>query len=225
MFRVLSIVVFMVAIIWAILLARGNSQNQNGRNLLCDLRETNFHPKNLRSVRVLRKAIFIATVLSFAILALSGFLPKVIFGMDLSGVGLLIHVTVAPFFALLLATLIVLTAHQNRFAQDDLPGLRYIFYRELYQRNTTSSSAPNTLQKICFWLAAILSLPLILSILFSMSDLFDAKYQTLFLIIHRFSSLGFLVVVLWYTSSLLTGYATEDRDAVKQPIVTKERIE
>jgi hypothetical protein len=221
MFRVISIAVFVLAVMWAILQVRGNPHKLNGRSMLRVLRTTDFHPQNLRNIHILRKAIFVATTLSLAILAISGFLPKVIFGAHLSGVALLIHVTVAPIFALLLAILIVLAAHRHRFVQDDLPGLRYFFRREKNYRKSTPSPVPSTPQKICFWLAAILSLPLILSILFSMSGLFDAKYQAWFLNTHRYSSLGFLVVVLWHTGSLLPGDATEARDAVKQPSVQR----
>jgi hypothetical protein len=53
------------------------------------------------------------------LLALTGFLPVLFLGGHLSGALLIIHVTVAPLFALCLSALALLWAHRLRFDEAD----------------------------------------------------------------------------------------------------------
>jgi len=115
----------------------------------------------------------------------------------------LLHVTIAPLFAVLLAILVVLAAHQHRFAAGDWAGLRADLAKKIRATSSPCGAHPTALQKICFWLVAILSLPLIASILFSMSTLFSAESQHTFLNVHRYSALLFFVVAILHAYLLL----------------------
>jgi len=49
-------------------------------------------------VGVLRKLVFLLAILCFVILAITGFIPRVVFGVAISGWWLMIHATAAPVF-------------------------------------------------------------------------------------------------------------------------------
>lgn len=197
MFRILSILIFIAGI--ALLVWRLRSP-ANRREIFLSWR---FSGASLRSVQGLRDMSYALTFVLFVLLAISGFLPNMIVGVQLTGFPLLLHVAIAPLFAVLLAALVVLAAHRHRFVSNDWSALRAILGKKSGKKNDPAGVYPTALQKVCFWLAAIASLPMIASILFSMSTLFSAESQLVFLNVHRYSALLFFVVVILHTYLLL----------------------
>jgi MFS family permease len=130
----------------------------------------------------LRKLVFLVGLLCFAALAVTGFIPWLVFGEQIAGWWLVIHVTAGGVFAGCMAVLAVLSAENNRL--DKLGA------------------------QVCFWGVLFLSLPVILSPVLSMFKLFGTDWQRLLLQIHRYSTLVLSIFALAYLL-LATAVKTE----------------
>jgi cytochrome b subunit of formate dehydrogenase len=153
-------------------------------------------------VGVLRKLVFLLAILCFVILAVTGFVPRVIFGSAISGWWLMIHATAAPVFAGCVAVLAVLWADRNRLDKNYWPLLNRIL-----GRNPKSTVAPEKHElklRICFWVILTMSLPVILSAVVSMFPLFGTHGQEALLQIHRYSTLllSLFAIVYLYLAAL-----------------------
>lgn len=118
-----------------------------------------------------QKWIFKITILSMIVLMITGANAVIFSGQHLTGLGLLIHLSFAPVFAIGLAILVFQWAHVFQFVEG---------------KN-------NTLSKILFWLLSALVLPVVLSIILSMQPFFGTEGQHFLSELHRVSSL-FLVI-------------------------------
>lgn len=126
------------------------------------------------------------------LLALTGFLPIILFGEHLSGPLLIIHVTVAPLFAISLSALALLWAHRLRFDEDDW----HIVLNPSLRRVATVMRWIGLALKIGFWLVLLLSLPLMGSIILGLFPLFGTDGQGALIRVHGYSALLILVVSL-----------------------------
>lgn len=140
--------------------------------------------------------LFVLTSIFFIVLALTGFIPILIFGGHLSGILLIIHVTTAPLFVLTFMLTLVFKAQKNQFTQDDF---KYLKEKWILKNATNISEQFN--QKLCFWLFAVFSLPAILSMVLSMYPLFGTGWQVAMLNLHQFSVLALLIVSMLYLRS------------------------
>jgi hypothetical protein len=166
---------------------------------------------NLSNVKVLQSAriiLYQLVVLLFLILAATGFLPIIIAGGHLSGVLLIIHVTVAPFFCVFCALSIILWAHAQRFHGMDWT---YIVSLRGAKKNKVDTEIKDMFwQKIYFWLFMLASLPAIMSIILSMYPIFGTEGQDFLLQLHRYSTLLMFIV---FSLHILT--LSEIRDKTK----------
>ena len=146
--------------------------------------------------QILSNFLFVLTSIFFIVLALTGFLPILIFGGHLSGILLIIHVTTAPLFVLSFMLTLVFKAQRKQFTQDDF---KYLNDKWILKNATNISEQFN--QKLCFWLFAVFSLPAILSMVLSMYPLFGTGWQVAMLNLHQFSVLVLLIVSMFYLKS------------------------
>jgi len=156
-----------------------------------------FVPQKLNLAGVLRKLVYLLALLCFVILFITGFYPKLVLGVTISGYWVMLHATAAPVFAACLAVLAVMWAHDCRLDKKYWPWLQKIL-----QRDTTDKAVAEKhelAQKVCFWLIVLLALPLILSVILSMFPLFGTHWQELLADIHRYSALLFALVVVVHT--------------------------
>jgi hypothetical protein len=65
-------------------------------------------------------------VILFIILALTGIIPVVFLGEQISGLLLIIHVTIAPFFAVALMLTAIFWAHFQQFDHSDFIYVKYL---------------------------------------------------------------------------------------------------
>ena len=138
-------------------------------------------------VGALRKLVFLLALLCFAVLVVTGFVPRVFFGRAIWGYWLSVHATAAPVFAGCMAVLAVLWADNNRFDKNYCPLLNRILAR---QPKSTTTPQKNELElKISFWCIMVLLLPVILSAVLSMFKIFGTDGQEMLLQIHRYSTL------------------------------------
>lgn len=152
-------------------------------------------------VGALRKLVFLLALLCFAVLAATGFVPRIFLGQSISGWWLVIHATAAPVFAACVAILAVMWADNNRFDKSYWPWLNNILRRE--PQAGTPVEKFELARKICFWIILFLALPVMLSAVLSMLPLLGTHGQELLLGLHRYSTLSlalFSIVWLYLTS-------------------------
>jgi len=146
----------------------------------------------LASLRVLSYAIAAASVV---LLALTGFIPYLLSGDSVSGVSLVLHVAVAPVFAVCMTMLTLLWAHRQRLDAKDARWLSGIARRRRGEP-ASANNGPLPALKLCFWALVILT-PLIMgSIMLSMYPLFSTPGQRFLLTLHLVSGLLFVVVAV-----------------------------
>ncbi len=160
-------------------------------------------PKKRRSlIGILRILVYLLALLSFVVLAITGFYPTIILGKHISGYLVMIHATFAPVLAVCLAVLAVMWARCCRFTGGDWPWFERIV-RRVTLANSPGDDTPRKSsgigQKIAFWLIIFLALPLILSIVLSMFPLFGTHWQEILLSMHRYTALLFAMVAIVHT--------------------------
>ena len=156
-------------------------------------------PQELSLLGVLRKLLYLLTLLCFVVLVLTGFYKPLVMDEHLSGYLLMVHATFAPVFAICVALLAVMWAHRNRFKVSDWPGL-VRFLRRFIRMKTADKQEegePSLLiQKIAFWLIIFLALPVILSIVLGMFPIFGTEGQEFLLNLHRYSTLALTLTAI-----------------------------
>ena len=150
----------------------------------------------------LRILVYLAVLLCFIVLAITGFYPTIILGQHITGYLVMVHATFAPVFAVCLAVLAVMWARRWRFTGGDWPWFESIV-RWATLTNNPGNDTPRKNsdlgRKVSFWLIIFLALPLILSIVLSMFPLFGTHWQEILLSMHRYTALFFSMVAIMHT--------------------------
>ncbi|RPH36253.1 hypothetical protein EHM92_04830 [bacterium] len=149
---------------------------------------------------VLRGLFYLLTLVLFMVLAITGFIPVVLFGGHLTGVLLLVHATAAPLFALSLALLSLLWAHRQRFTEENWNTVRNLTAR----RQVEPDRLQEVVRKACFWLIMAFSLPLILSIILGVFPLFGTEGQEALVLLHGISALLLTITAIIHSYTLTT---------------------
>lgn len=159
---------------------------------------------------ILRILAYLLALVSFVVLALTGFYPVLILGEHISGYLVMLHVTFAPVLTVCVAVLAVMWASNCRFTAGDWPWFERIVKRVTSVKSidkTAKSKSSGLGQKITFWLIIFLTLPLALSMVISMFTLFGTHGQELLLGLHRYIAYIFTVVVIVHTFLLIRATA------------------
>lgn len=210
LFRIISLLGLIgitTAIVWAIRfqLIRLAGAKQTLR------RQSREVADNFKKWRTLSASVFFNTVMRFfylttlgcvLILAITGFLPVIIFGAAVSNFALMLHLLLAPLFAIGLTALILFWAQRHRFNQSDWATLQQWFRGK---KSFASSENPSVWKKICFWLSALLAVPLIASTVLMMYPLLGTAGQESLLRWHGYTGLLLLAVAVGHTYFVLTG--------------------
>jgi len=141
---------------------------------------------------ILRRVVFGVSAAFFLVLALTGFAPILILGDHLSGILLIIHVTIAPLFALFLSALALLWAHRLRFDEGDW---RLALGQER-GRPFGKERLVRFALKVGFRLILFLSLPLMLTVILGLFPLFGTEGEALLIRWHGYSALLLMLVTL-----------------------------
>ena len=151
---------------------------------------------------VLKKLVYLVALISFVVLAFTGFWPLLIRGEHISGYGMMVHATFAPVFALCLAIIAVSWAGSNRLTADDCPRVGRWLGRVM-RRHIPAGEKPGSCSvlgyKLAFWALMVLALPLILSIVVSMFHILGTDGQFFAMAVHRWTALVFAVVAVLHT--------------------------
>ena len=164
-----------------------------------------FLEQRLSFAGAIRKLVYLLALLSFFILAVTGFYPTLVKGEHISGYLIMIHATFAPVLAVCLAVLAVMWAGKCRFNNKDWPWFSRLLERATLVKLNEDMSDNNSCiwQKTGFWLIIFLALPLTLSMVLSMLPYFGTHWQELFIVIHRYTALVFAIVVLIHTHIII----------------------
>ena len=152
------------------------------------------------AMSVLRGLFYLLTLALFLVLAITGFVPVILFGGHLSGVLLLVHATAAPLFALSLALLSLLWAHRQRFTEENWDVVKDLTAR----KQVGPDNLNHVVRKICFWLILFFALPLILSIILGVFPLFGTDGQEALVLLHGVSALLLTITAVIHTYTLTT---------------------
>jgi len=202
-FRIITIVVYILSSIWVFRLVKRNNlsikdfSNYFWNSLKVSWKDM-FKLKSMSlndNLQTIRSFVLLITLLEFKVMAITGFLTIIFTGVHLTGLLLLIHVTVAPLISISFAVLVILYAHTNRFDNSDLSYIKEIEAK----RGTLNISGQ---LKLIFWSIAVLSIPAMLSIILGMFPLFGTEGQKNLLEVHRYSVLMISVLVIFYIGLL-----------------------
>ncbi len=184
MFRVISTIGFLGVIAAIIYLNRSGGLT----GPFVEIRRIRFGDLRRDSKRL----VYVLGIASFIILILTGFLPILFTGNSLTGVALLLHVVVAPVFAVCIAIVGIIWADAHRFVPGELRN-RFGLVTEKNNGKSSKKQVNSVGQKITFWLVLLLSLPVMVSMILSMYPLFGTHGQEVLLNLHGYSAL-FLVI-------------------------------
>jgi len=155
-----------------------------------------FVEQKLTLLGVLRKLVFLLALLCLVVLVITGFVPRIFLGEQISGYWLMLHATAAPVFAACMAALAVMWADACRLNKNYWPWLNIII-----RRTPQSVASPREYElagRLAFWLLVVLALPVVLSAVLSMFPLFGTAWQEFLLQLHRYCTLTFALVAIIY---------------------------
>lgn len=149
--------------------------------------------------RFSRLEIFIhaITLLSFIILAVTGFIATIFTDAALTGWLRLAHIIAAVFFALGLAAIAIRWAEDCRFLLCDWEWAKK-FGGYLGTDQDVPADRFNGGQKAFFWAIAVLGILIILSALAMMFPLFSIQMHQVFYLVHRYCSLFATMFVIMH---------------------------
>ena len=207
MYRILLIIVIISYIFRVIWIYRSENRNfihlknclKQGIDLL--FKRLTMSESKSDVFKRLRYFFIYITVILFIILALTGVIPVVILGEQMSGLFLIVHVTIAPFFVVALMLTAIFLAHFQQFDHSD-----FVYLQDLRNNKETKNPAKNQQNfwpKIYFWLFLLFSVPAVLSIILSMFPYFGTEGQITMLNIHRYSTLILSIVALFYSDLII----------------------
>ncbi len=155
-----------------------------------------FVPQKLRPAGVLRKLVFLLALLCFLVLAVTGFVPKLILGKTIFGYWLMVHATAAPVFIACVAVLAVMSAQENRLDKSYWPWLNTVLRRR--PENAALPEQHELIRRLCFWVILFLSLPVTLSAVLAMFPLYGTGWQEFLAQTHRYCTLGLALIAIIY---------------------------
>jgi hypothetical protein len=134
-------------------------------------------------------------------------LPVLVLGSHLSGMLLVIHVTMAPVFGIALSALALLWAHRLRFDEVDWRIVEGVGRRSF----PGGDALVRFSLKVGFWIALILSLPLMLTVILGLFPLYGTDGEALLIRLHGYSALLLMITALGelYLIIAYIGHSTE----------------
>lgn len=126
-----------------------------------------------------QKMIYTLWLVTFIVMAITGFLPLILGKTTLSGWWMILHASIAPIFSISLAIGALYWAKSMGIA---------------FNQNIESTHIKCS--KKVFWFFLLLFIPNALSILLSMNTWFASSTQHLFLKVHFYSAIGMLLLVI-----------------------------
>lgn len=168
MFRVMSLVGFSIAILTAVIF---RFVKPEGACFSAAGKDNGF-------VGFVKALVVIFGMLSAAVLIVTGFASRLVFGEMICGYPLMLHATAAPVFMVSVAAASVLWAGDSRLSGDSEVSLR---------------------KRIGFWVILALSMPVMVSVIIGMLPIFGTHMQEILFKIHRWCALLLAMMIIFET--------------------------
>jgi len=152
--------------------------------------------RNVRRYGAWERLLHLALVASFLVLAYTGFDASIRWGGPMHGYMLMLHTTAGAVFAVTVALSIVTWAADHAFMRAD--GRWLAAGGCLSTRGDLPAGRFNASDKLYFWLAGLLTLVALMSMLLSMIKVLGTPGQVLMYDIHRWSTLVLVVATIWH---------------------------
>ncbi|HUU93485.1 MAG TPA: cytochrome b/b6 domain-containing protein [Phycisphaerae bacterium] len=152
--------------------------------------------RRVRRYNLWERLVHVVLLATFLVLAVTGFWASIGWDGPMSGYVLMIHTTCGAVFAVCVAVSLITWAADHAFAGHDGRWIRRGGCCST--RGDLPAGRFNASAKIYFWLAGLLTLVALLSMLLSMIPLLDTDGQHLMYHVHRYSTLILVVLTLWH---------------------------
>lgn len=206
---ILSLIAATAWIFW--LVKKGRLDKNSSKQVMTESYDSflkRFHFKEKKYATKFRMLSYQLTLLFIILLVLTGFLPVILTGGHLSGLPLILHVTIAPLFCISLAVFALFWAHALRFVAAD----RNLFKNKSFSMIFLDADLSDSWQRVVFWLFLVFAVPAILSIVLSMYPVLGPDGQEILLQLHRYTTLFIFVLTLIH----ITGILRKARPSVKK---------
>jgi len=168
------------------LLAKGKAAKGNGRSWWCCC------SGDLSTLAKLRRLACLLAAGSLVMLFVTGFVGRLLFGEQITGYTLMLHVGLAPVFIVCTGFILVAWGYQCRLNEDDWQGLTSLMRLE----KTDSGDTADLGWKLTFWLSMFLVVPVSLSMVLGMFQIFGTHGQELLISLHQYTSLALTLVAM-----------------------------
>jgi len=133
---------------------------------------------------------------TFGVLAVTAYWASIGWGGPMAGYSLMIHTTFGAVFAVAVAAMLVTWAADHAFSKQD--GRWLTKGGPWSTRDDLPAGRFNAGDKFYFWMAGLLTLILLLSMLLSMVPVFGTAGQYLMYDLHRYAALVLMIMTIWH---------------------------
>ncbi|MCX5654246.1 MAG: cytochrome b/b6 domain-containing protein [Planctomycetota bacterium] len=173
--------------------------------------------RTVRRYSLWERLVHLALTVSFLVLAVTGFAASIGWGGPMKGYVLMLHTTCGAVFAVSVGAMLLTWAADHAFNSHDgqflARGGCLTYRKDLPAARFTGSD------KIYFWMAGVLALVALLTMLLSMIPLLGTPGQSLMYETHRYSTLVLVMITIWHAyattlakpgtlGSLISGYVS-----------------
>jgi formate dehydrogenase subunit gamma len=173
--------------------------------------------RTVRRYSLWERLVHLALTVSFLVLAVTGFAASIGWGGPMKGYVLMLHTTCGAVFAVSVGAMLLTWAADHAFNSHDgqflARGGCLTYRKDLPAARFTGSD------KVYFWMAAVLTLVALLTMLLSMIPLLGTPGQSLMYETHRYSTLVLVMITIWHAyattlakpgtlGSLISGYVS-----------------
>ncbi|MHC4115354.1 MAG: hypothetical protein ACYSSL_08565 [Planctomycetota bacterium] len=149
--------------------------------------------KRIDWLALFTKFLYVAALLTFLLLAVTGFNAFFITHTSLSGYFLMVHTIAGAVFAVCLALLSLMCSGNNRL----------------------NTGREGIARRICFWLLMVLALPLIFSLVLAMLHFCPAETQEPLLLWHSYAAVLFTLVAIVHFYLMILSWAGKYRNSIR----------
>ena len=136
---------------------------------------------------------------SLVILFVTGFGGLLLLGEQIHGYTLMMHVGLGPVFVISAGVVVMAWGYRCRLNESDRRGLATL----LCLKKTTLADTVDLGWKLTFWLALTLVVPVSLSMMLGMFQIFGTHGQELLISLHQYTSLALTLVVMIHVHLLI----------------------
>lgn len=152
--------------------------------------------RRVRRYNLWERLVHAALLATFLVLALTGFWAAIGWDGPMSGYTLMIHTTCGAVFSVCVGVMLLTWAADHAFAAHDGRWMRAGGCCST--RGDLPAGRFNANGKIYFWMAGLLALVALLSMLLSMVPLLGQYGQHLMYHVHRYSTLVLVIATIWH---------------------------